>query len=145
MARFVGFAGGAFILGPEEGGEPDDTTPDAFSFTDQFNVPTTTTRTSNAITVSGINVATPISVSGAASAEYSINGGAFTADPGTVVNGDSVRARHTSSGSASTQVDTVVDIGGVTDTFSSTTAGAGGTASIAPITAAMRRRRLLLS
>ncbi len=43
---------------------------------------------SNSITVSGINVASPISVSGG---EYSINGGAFTAVLGNVKNGDSVR------------------------------------------------------
>lgn len=140
MARIVGFAGGAFILGPDDAPPGDDTTPDDFFFTDQFNVPTASVRTSNGLTIQGIDAVADITVSGG---EYSINGAAFTADPGTVVNGDIVRARHTSSGSASTTVDTVITIGGVSDTFSSTTAGAGGTASFAPIAAIVLRRRLL--
>ncbi len=142
MPRIVGFAGGAFILGQDDA-PGDDTTPDAFAFTDQFNVATSSTRTSNSITVSGIDAAAAISVTGG---EYSINGGAFTSSSGTVSNGDTVRARHTASASNSTTVDTVIDIGGVSDTFSSTTAAAGGTASIAPIAVVVANRsRLLLS
>ena len=95
-----------------------DTTPDAFTFTDQTDVPLSTTITSNSITVSGINSAAPISVTGGA---YSINGGAFTSVAGTVNNGDSVRVQHTSSASFSTNTDTTLTIGGVSDTFTSTT------------------------
>ena len=40
---------------------------------------------------------------------------------GTVANGNSVRVRHTSSGAPGTAVDTVLNVGGVSDTFSSTT------------------------
>jgi len=105
--------------------EARDTTPAAFSFTDQTNVATGSQRTSNAVTVSGINDAASISVSGGS---YSINGGAFTTAVGTVVAGDQVRVQHTSSGAASTTVDTVLTIGGVSDTFSSTT----GTADTTP-------------
>ncbi len=141
MTTITGFAGGSFIH-QTLAGAGSDTTPDAFSFTDQFNVPTTTVRTSNAITVNGIDAAANISVTGGT---YSINGAAFTGSAGTVVNGDSVRVQHTSSGSASTTVDTVLTIGGVSDTFSSTTAGVGGTGNIAPIAAMIQRNRLLLS
>jgi hypothetical protein len=95
-----------------------DTTPDAFSFVDQTSVPLSTTITSAPITVSGINAGAPISVVGG---QYSINGGGFTSSAGTVADGDSVRARHTSSASFSTSVDTTVTIGGVADTFTSTT------------------------
>ncbi len=102
-------------------GAPSDTTPDAFSFQDLQNVPAATEMTSLAITVSGIDAAADITVTGGT---YSKNGAAFTASAGTVVNGDSVRARHTSSASASTAVNTVVTIGGVSDTFTSTTASA---------------------
>lgn len=100
-----------------------DTTPNAFTFTDQTNVALSTTITSAAITVSGIDTPTGITVSGGT---YDINGsGSFTSSPGTVNNGDTVRARHTSSGSNSTAANTVVTIGGVSDTFTSTTVASG--------------------
>jgi hypothetical protein len=95
-----------------------DTTPDAFSFVDQTNVAISSTITSAAITVSGINSPATITVSGGT---YNINGGSFTASSGSVSNGDTVQARNTSSGSYSTAVNTVVTIGGVSDTFTSTT------------------------
>ena len=105
-----------------------DTTPDAFSFTDQTGVALTTVITSAAITVSGIDASAAITVTGG---EYDINAsGTFVSIAGTVSNGDTVRARHTSSGSYLTAVNTVVTIGGVSDTFTSTTrtepAGASG-------------------
>ena len=95
-----------------------DTTPDAFTFTDQTNVALSTTITSNSITVSGINTAASISVTGGT---YSINGGAYTATTGTVTNGQTVTVRHTSSASYSTATNTTLTIGGVSDTFTSTT------------------------
>jgi hypothetical protein len=108
-------------IGPPPGfleGE-DDTTPNAFSFTDQTSVALSSTITSASITVSGIDAAATITVSGGS---YDINGsGTFVTSSGTVNNGDTVRARHTSSASYSTATNTVVTIGGVSDTFTSTT------------------------
>lgn len=98
--------------------EARDGTPDAFSFTDQAAVPTGNLRTSNAVTVAGINDAVAISVTGGS---YSINNGAFTSVAGVVQAGDQVRVQHTSAGAASTTMNTVLTIGGVSDTFSSTT------------------------
>lgn len=95
-----------------------DATPDAFAFIDQTNVALSTQVESNEITVAGINAAVDISVTGG---EYSINGGAYTTVAGTVSNGNTVKVRHTSSLSNSTSVDTVLTIGGVLDTFTSTT------------------------
>ncbi|HET9868393.1 MAG TPA: hypothetical protein VFQ06_13935, partial [Nitrospira sp.] len=93
--------------------------PDAFSFTDQFGVATSATITSAAITVSGIDVGASITVS---NGTYDINAsGSFTSSAGTVNNGDTVRARHTSSADYSTATNTVVTIGGVSDTFTSLT------------------------
>lgn len=100
------------------GGGGDDTTPNAFSFTDQTGVSRSITITSASITVSGIDAAAIITVSGG---QYSINGGSFTSSAGTVESGDTVRARHTSSGSYSTATNTVVTIGGVSDTFTTIT------------------------
>jgi len=95
-----------------------DTTPNAFTFTDQTDVARSTTITSNPITVSGINSATPISITGGS---YSVNGSGYVTGSGTVSDGDTVTVRHTSSGSFSTATNTTLNIGGVTDTFTSTT------------------------
>jgi hypothetical protein len=97
---------------------PPDTTPEPFAFVDQFDLPPDAEVQSNAITVTGINAPAPISVTGG---EYSVNGGAFTPDDGTVPNGASVRVRLVSSSSYSTTVSAVLTIGGVSDTFSVTT------------------------
>ena len=75
--------------------------------------------TSNEITVSGINAPTAISVTGG---KYSLNGGAYVTTAGTVKTGDKVKVQHTSSANYAAKVDTVLTIGGVSDTFSSTTA-----------------------
>lgn len=95
-----------------------DTTPDKFTFTDQLNVLLSTQRTSNTITVTGINTPTSIRIS---NGQYSINGGAYTSTEGLVNNGNTVTVRHTSSTKQGTRVDTALTIGGVADTFSSTT------------------------
>jgi hypothetical protein len=101
----------------------DDTTPDAFSFVNQTGVALSATITSAQVTITGIDAASPITVSGASTPLYSINGGAFTAIAGTVEAGDEVRARHTSSASEFTWTHTLVTIGGVSATFSSRTLG----------------------
>lgn len=96
-----------------------DTTPDQFTFTDVTNVALSSPQTSNSITISGINATTSVSVSGGT---YSKNGGAFTSAAGTAVNGDTFRVNHTSSSSFLTDTNTTLTVGGVSDTFTSTTA-----------------------
>ena len=98
--------------------------PGAFAFTDQTNVALSTATESNAITASGINVAASISVGGAVGSEYQIGSGGWTSVTGTVSNGQTVKVRHTSSASYSTTIDTTLTIGGVSDTFSTTTLAA---------------------
>lgn len=95
-----------------------DTTPDTFNFTDQVDVSINQLITSDLITVTGINIPAPISVT---DGEYSINGQAFTNVAGTVALNDEVQVRHTSSSNFLTPVNTTLDIGGVTNTFTSTT------------------------
>jgi hypothetical protein len=132
---------------------PADTTPDAFAFTDQTGVALNSAITSNEITVAGINAAAPISVT---DGQYSINGGAFTAAAGTVLAGNTVRVRVTSSATVSTAVNATLTIGGVSDTFTATTtatppsSGGGGSSSmdflaigLLGAVAFLRRRRLL--
>jgi len=97
-----------------------DAEPDMFSFTPQNNLQLSSLAISNSVTVSGINVEVPISIT---EGEYSINGGTFTSANGMVSNGNSVIVRHTTSSTPSTTVNTTVTIAGVSSIFSSTTAG----------------------
>lgn len=76
------------------------------------------------ITVAGIAYAAPIEIAGGA---YSIDGAAYTADPGTVSAGDVVRVRLASAGGEGTMRTATLTIGGVAAGFSVTTlAGSGG-------------------
>ena len=98
-----------------------DGTPNAFSFTDVTNVALSTTQTSNQITISGIDTTVAVSITGGT---YSKNGGSYTSSAGTAVNGDTFTVRHTSSSSYSTAVNTTLTVGGVSDTYTSTTLAA---------------------
>ncbi|GLR71777.1 hypothetical protein [Agaribacter marinus] len=96
-----------------------DTTPSAFTFTDLDDVNVSSQTASNQITVSGINAASAISVTGG---EYSTDGGAtFTSESGTVDNGDEIIVRAMSSADYDSSVEVVLTIGGVSDTFTITT------------------------
>lgn len=99
-----------------------DTVPDAYQFTDQNDVAVSTLLTSNEITISGINAATNVIIGDVG--EYSINGGAFTQLAGSVVNGDRLRVRHTSSANAGESTLTVLTVGGIEGRFTSRTAAA---------------------
>jgi hypothetical protein len=77
---------------------------------------------SNSITVSGINAAAPISISGGDGVAYSIGcTGSFTNVSGSINNGQTVCVRVITEGSASTASDALLTIGGVSDTFTVTT------------------------
>lgn len=101
-----------------------DTTPNQFYFTDVTDATTSTVYTSNAVTISGINSAATVTITGGT---YSINGGAYTSNAGTANNGDSITVRHTSSGSNSTATNTTLTVGGVSDTYTTTTVAASVT------------------
>jgi hypothetical protein len=94
------------------------TTPDPFSFTALHGVDPSTREVSNAITVEGNNVSSPISISGGT---YSINGGPFTAAPGYVSPGAHVVVSVESSSSYLTATAAQLTIGGVAATFTVTT------------------------
>jgi hypothetical protein len=108
----VGGVAGKFIS------KTGDTTPDRFAFLPRTNVPLSTLVESDTVTVTGIGISTPISISGG---EYRINDGDYTSATGTVENGDTVRLRHTSSASFATSAATTLNIGGVSGKFSSKT------------------------
>jgi hypothetical protein len=107
-------------IGAREYTSPADTTPDAFSFTDQTGVAASSTITSNTLTVAGVTAATAITTT-VSGGEWQKNGGSWTTAPGTVVLGDTFAVRGTSSSGVTTDV--TLTIGGVSDTFSFTTAG----------------------
>ncbi|OZG73540.1 hypothetical protein BTA51_11075 [Hahella sp. CCB-MM4] len=98
--------------------EPADTVPDEFSFTSISDVPANTLQISSAITVTGINVETPIQVT---NGEYSLDSNIYTTADGVVNNGDSVWLRLTSSSTAGETVTASLSIGGIEGTFSVTT------------------------
>ena len=103
---------------------PADTTPNPFTFVDQTGVALSTTTTSAPITITGINVAAAVSVSGG---EVSVGcTGTFSAAPTTLLNGQTVCVRHVSAATNSASINTTLTIGGVADTFTSTTVAAGG-------------------
>ena len=102
-----------------------DTAPEAFDFADLTDISRNAVVESNSITVTqpcGENTSKVISVSGAPTSAYSINGGSWWSTPGTIEVGDTVRVRHTSSSQPSTTVSTTLTIDGVSADFTSTTA-----------------------
>jgi uncharacterized delta-60 repeat protein len=103
-----------------------DTTPDPFTFVDVASaVGPGDTQTSAPVAIAGINAPAPVSVTGG---EYQIlNPGdnpanvPFTALPGFVRAGQSIAVRHVSALIGGGVTNTVLTVGGVSDTFSSTT------------------------
>ena len=102
------------------------TVPDAFSFTSQTGVAiSTVTESASFITVAGINVPVPISITGG---EYSVSTDGTTwspysaTTPITVANGNQIKVRMTSSATPGGTVTATLTIGGVAGTFSVTTA-----------------------
>ncbi len=99
--------------------EPADIAQEPFTFVDQTNVALSTLVTSNVITITGINGAAPVSVTGG---EYSVGcNGTFTAAAGSVNPGQSLCVRHTSAALSLSSISTTLTVGGVSDTFTSTT------------------------
>lgn len=89
-----------------------------FSFTAQVGVQLATGINSNAITVAGNTIPSPISISGGT---YSINGGPFIATAGTVNAGDTVVVKQTSSGFNNTMTSATLTIDGQSAIFNVTT------------------------
>lgn len=100
--------------------QPLDALPDAFAFTAQGDVPLASVRTSNTVTLAGINTRVPVSITGG---EYSVNGGAYTAAAGEVAAGDQVTVRLVSASAFATTTTATLNVSGVTAAFSVTTTG----------------------
>lgn len=118
----------------------DDTTPDQFSIGDKFGVATSTVITSDPFPITGINVTVSFTATGGT---IDVNSDGNFQTSRDVVNNDTVRARHTSSALNSTATDTTVTGGGVSDIFTSVTAGAANPSETGTIAVIMRNRLLL--
>ena len=101
---------------------PSDNSPDEFG---NFNTATgsevNTVNTSNTIQITGIDVATAVSISGNGS--FSIAGGSYVTS-GTITNNQSINVRLTSSGSFNTSVSTTLTVGDKTGDYTVTTRSA---------------------
>ena len=102
--------------------DPESELPVPFSFIDAVNAPLNSDVVSNAVSITGITSA-PISVRGGL---YSIDGGAFTSDPGFISNGQSLRLQLRSSSLPGTSTFATVKIGAASATFQATTPFASG-------------------
>ncbi len=100
------------------GGGSSDLTPNSFSFSAEDTVEREATVESGTITVSGIDKAVSISITGG---EYRINGGAYTSSAGTVSQGQTVEIRLIASDEFATAAISTVTIGGVSGSFTATT------------------------
>jgi hypothetical protein len=113
--------------------EAPDTTPDTFSFTPVTGAALSASITSAAITVSGINTATPISITGG---QYAIDNGAPTSNAGTISNGQTVEITLSTAATPSTITQAVLTVGGVVGAFSATTEAPDTTPNIFSFTSA---------
>lgn len=106
-----------------------DSTPNAFSFTAANNVVAGSTQTSNTITLSGMDAGASAGVT-VTGGTYSKNSSGYTSAAGTGSVNDTFSVRHTASSAGSTAVNTSLNVGGVSSTFTSTTAA--GTSDVTP-------------
>lgn len=127
------FAQGRYFTDPVKVPAPD-TIPDQWTFDDETGVATGSTRTSNTITVQGLGPAVSVVYNVTGSGGIDKNGNGVYLAAQTLTNGDTFKARHTASGSASSATNTIVTAApsGVTDTFRSVTAGTSGSWQLDP-------------
>jgi hypothetical protein len=115
-------AEGIYYSTPANVPDPD-LIPDQFAFVAQTSVSKDSTRTSAAVTVAGLDQAILFTASGG-TIDKNNDGNFLSAQ--SLNTGDTMRARHTASAFSGTRVDTVVTGGGISATFSSTTATEDG-------------------
>jgi hypothetical protein len=97
-----------------------DTTPNAFTYTDVVDQALSSVITSNSINIGGINSPAAVTISGSGSPQFRIAAGSWVTS-GTITNGQSLQLRLTSSGSVNTMLSATVDVAGVTDQWDVTT------------------------
>lgn len=98
-----------------------DTTPNAYSFTAVSNATTATMISSETVAITGLLDPAPVSISGAASAAFRINSGAWTSAPASINNGDTLQVRLASSSTGNQALSATTNVGGVSAAFTVTT------------------------
>jgi len=93
------------------------TAPFTFTIASVSNVALNTVVTSDPVTMPVFLTASSISVTGAGAPSYSLNGGAFTTQTGTITAGDVLRVRQTSAGAKDTDRVATVTIGAASAEF----------------------------
>jgi hypothetical protein len=101
-----------------------DFTPEPFTFAERTGVLTNVFVTSEARTITGINMPAPVSI---ANGQYSINGGPYTTAAGVISNGQTLRVRHVSASTSGTTTTSTIAVGTYETTFRSTTTNVDGT------------------
>jgi hypothetical protein len=104
----------------EPGAGGPDAVPDAFGFTDLTEQPLASLIASNSISISGIDTAVPVIVTGDGAPQIRINGGSW-ATSGTLTNGQSLEVRLTSSNAKNQTRTAMVTVGATSATWSVTT------------------------
>lgn len=100
--------------------QPDpDTTPASFSFTSLSAVAPGTVVTSEPVTIEGIDAAAPVTITGG---EYAIDNGTYTSGAGEINSGETITIQLSAADSHSTESTATVTVGGVSATFTVTTA-----------------------
>lgn len=97
-----------------------DKEPDPFDFKDKINQPLNQhVAADETVTINGINNPTPLTIT---NGEYSLNGGATWGNvPIMVTNGQTIKIRNRTSTTYNTPTTTTVNIGGIEDTYTTTT------------------------
>lgn len=124
-----------------------DSTPDQFTFTDLGNQTESVFVVGAPVTITGINVSTAFTVT---NGHVQVNGAGAFVTSGTVVNGNTLTPRGTSNAAFLGTTDVIVNVGGITDTFTITTradpgvpASVGSPSNGTPLTTTWANRNLV--
>jgi hypothetical protein len=122
VSLIIGGVRGDWTITTKDAPPATDTTPDQFTFAPVSGVVAGSVTLSNQVTITGINSPATVAIAGG---EYQVNGGGWTTASGTLVNGDIVKVRVTSSTESAGVVIATLTVGGVSGQFKVTTATAG--------------------
>jgi hypothetical protein len=100
-----------------------DTQPNLFGFTSVQGQALNAVVASEPATITGITAASPVTVSGTGGPEVSVNGGAWTAGPTTILGGQTLSVRLTSASSSLSDRTAVVTVGGLSAAYTVRTLG----------------------
>jgi hypothetical protein len=95
-----------------------DSTPETFRFSNNFLQENNSFAISDTVTISGIDTETTVTIE---NGEYSIDGGNYTAEEGTIINGQEVTLRATLPDAYNQEINVAITIGDVEATYKAAT------------------------